>query len=180
MSPLTRCRASEGRIPNAMMAAYYAQRAPARIIFSETTSVTRMGVGYPDTPGIWSAEEVEGWKQVSDAMHNADGKILLQLWHVGRISHPFFLNGALPVAPSAIAAKGELRLEGDSKAPNPVPRALELMEIPGLIHAYRRAAENALEAGFKRGGNPRRERLFAGSVLAGQQQQEGRCLWRFN
>jgi 2,4-dienoyl-CoA reductase-like NADH-dependent reductase (Old Yellow Enzyme family) len=105
MSPLTRCRASPGRVPNAMMAEYYAQRASAGINFSEATSVTPMGVGYPDTPGIWSKEQVEGWKQVTRAVHDAGGRMLLQLWHVGRISHPFYLNGAQPVAPSAIAAE---------------------------------------------------------------------------
>jgi 2,4-dienoyl-CoA reductase-like NADH-dependent reductase (Old Yellow Enzyme family) len=131
-----------------MMAEYYAQRASAGVIFSEATSVTPMGVGYPDTPGIWSAEQVGGWQHVTRAVHKAGGRILLQLWHVGRISHPFFLNGALPVAPSAIAAKGELRLEGNSKAAYPVPRALELREIPGVIDAYRTGAENALKAGF--------------------------------
>src|SRR5271165_5625688 len=92
MAPLTRCRASVGRVPNAMNAEYYAQRASAGIIFSEATSVDPMGVGYPDTPGIWSKDQVEGWKGVTKAVHNAGGRILLQLWHVGRISHPYFLD----------------------------------------------------------------------------------------
>jgi 2,4-dienoyl-CoA reductase-like NADH-dependent reductase (Old Yellow Enzyme family) len=147
MSPLTRCRASPGRVPNAMMAEYYAQRASAGIIFSEATSVTPMGVGYPDTPGIWSKEQVEGWKQVTRAVHDAGGRMLLQLWHVGRISHPFYLDGAHPVAPSAIAAEGPVRLLRPQE-PFPVPRALALEEIPGIIESYRRGAENALEAGF--------------------------------
>ncbi|MHB8563706.1 MAG: oxidoreductase, partial [Acidiferrobacteraceae bacterium] len=103
MAPLTRCRASEGRVPNRLMAEYYTQRASAGLILSEATSVTPMGVGYPDTPGIWSDEQVEGWKFVTKAVHDKGGRIFLQLWHVGRISHPSYLNGELPVAPSAIA-----------------------------------------------------------------------------
>ena len=103
MAPLTRSRAvGAGRVPNALMAEYYVQRASAGLILSEATSVTPMGVGYADTPGIWSDEQVEGWKQVTDAVHNAGGRIFLQLWHVGRISDPIFLDGELPVAPSAL------------------------------------------------------------------------------
>ncbi|MFO1099172.1 MAG: alkene reductase [Xanthobacteraceae bacterium] len=145
MAPLTRCRASAGRVPNAMMAEYYVQRASAGIIFSEATSVTPMGVGYPDTPGIWSKEQVEGWKQVTRAVHDAGGRMLLQLWHVGRISHPIYLDGAQPVAPSAIAAQGHVSLLRP-KEPFPTPLALE--EIPGIIESYRKGAQNALEAGF--------------------------------
>lgn len=147
MAPLTRCRASEGRVPNAMMAEYYAQRASAGLIFSEATSVTPMGVGYPDTPGIWSTEQVEGWKQITKAVHDAGGRILLQLWHVGRISHQYFLNGAQPVAPSAIAAEGHVRLLSKSE-PYPVPRALEISEISDVVEAFRKGAQNAFEAGF--------------------------------
>src|SRR5436190_22406385 len=106
MAPLTRCRADEGRVPNALMAEYYRQRAGAGLMLSEATSVTPMGVGYPDTPGIWSREQVEGWKLVTRAVHEAGGRILLQLWHVGRMSDPAYLAGQLPVAPSAIAAQG--------------------------------------------------------------------------
>ena len=103
MAPLTRCRASEGRVPNALMVEYYVQRASAGLIFSEATSVTPMGVGYPDTPGIWSREQIEGWKLITKAVHDAGGRILMQLWHVGRISHPLFQpNKELPVAPSAV------------------------------------------------------------------------------
>ena len=101
MAPLTRSRAGAQRIPNALMAEYYAQRATAGMIISEATSVTPMGVGYADTPGIWSSEQVEGWKLVTQSVHKAGGRILLQLWHVGRISDPMFLDGGLPVAPSA-------------------------------------------------------------------------------
>jgi 2,4-dienoyl-CoA reductase-like NADH-dependent reductase (Old Yellow Enzyme family) len=147
MAPLTRCRASAGRVPNAMMKEYYVQRASAGIIFSEATAVTPMGVGYPDTPGIWSQEQVEGWRQITRAVHAAGGRMLLQLWHVGRISHPFFLDGARPVAPSAIAADGHVR-QMRPPEPYPTPRPLALEEIPGVIEAYRKGAENAKEAGF--------------------------------
>lgn len=147
MAPLTRCRASEGRVPNAMMADYYAQRASAGLIITEATSVTPMGVGYPDTPGIWSDEQVAGWKLITDAVHQAGGKIVMQLWHVGRISDPIYLNGELPVAPSAIAAEGHVSLVRPLKS-YVVPRALALDEIPEIIEAYRKGAENAQKAGF--------------------------------
>jgi 2,4-dienoyl-CoA reductase-like NADH-dependent reductase (Old Yellow Enzyme family) len=147
MSPLTRCRASEGRVPNALMAEYYAQRASAGLIISEATSVTPMGVGYPNTPGIWSDAQVEGWKLVTKAVHDAGGRILLQLWHVGRISDPVYLDGELPVAPSAIAAVGHVSLIRPEKA-FVTPRALELDEIPAIIEAFRKGAQNAKKAGF--------------------------------
>jgi 2,4-dienoyl-CoA reductase-like NADH-dependent reductase (Old Yellow Enzyme family) len=147
LAPLTRARAGVERIPNALMAEYYTQRASAGLILSEATSVTPMGVGYADTPGIWSAEQVAGWKLVTQAVHDVGGKILLQLWHVGRISDPLFLNGALPVAPSAIAAAGHVSLLRPLK-PFVTPRALELDEIPGIIEAYRQGAANAQLAGF--------------------------------
>jgi 2,4-dienoyl-CoA reductase-like NADH-dependent reductase (Old Yellow Enzyme family) len=147
MAPLTRCRASAGRTPNALMRDYYAQRASAGLILTEATSVTPMGVGYPDTPGIWSAAQVEGWREITGAVHAAGGRILLQLWHVGRISHPVYLDGAAPVAPSAIAAQGHVSLLRPYQ-PYPIPRALDLSEIPGVIEAYRQGAENAKAAGF--------------------------------
>ncbi len=147
MAPLTRCRASRGRVPNRLMAEYYAQRASAGLILSEATSVTPMGVGYPDTPGIWSDEQVEGWKLVTEAVHARGGRILLQLWHVGRISDPTYLNGELPVAPSAIAAEGHVSLIRPKK-PFVTPRALQTEEIPGIVEAYRQGAENAKRAGF--------------------------------
>lgn len=147
LAPLTRCRASEGRVPNDLMRDYYVQRAAAGLILSEATSVTPMGVGYPDTPGIWSDEQVAGWKRITDAVHAAGGTMLLQLWHVGRVSHPSYLDGALPVAPSAIAPQGHVSLIRP-KTDYVVPRALELSEIPGVIAEYRRGAENAKRAGF--------------------------------
>lgn len=147
MAPLTRCRAGAERVPNALMAEYYRQRASAGLVLSEATSVDPMGVGYPDTPGIWSDEQVAGWKLVTDAVHAEGGTILLQLWHVGRISDPSYLGGQLPVAPSAIAPAGHPNLIRPIR-PYVTPRALELDEIPGIIAAYRRGAENAQRAGF--------------------------------
>lgn len=148
MAPLTRARAiGEGRVPNALMAEYYAQRASAGLILSEATSVTPMGVGYADTPGIWSDEQVEGWKKVTGAVHAAGGRIVMQLWHVGRISDPVFLNGAAPVAPSAIKPAGTVSLVRP-KREYATPRALETHEIAGIVAAYRKGAENAKRAGF--------------------------------
>ncbi|WP_025600038.1 alkene reductase [Burkholderia sp. WSM2230] len=147
MAPLTRQRAEEIRVPNALMAKYYAERATAGLIISEATSVTPQGVGYAETPGIWSPEQVEGWKLVTNAVHAAGGKIFLQLWHVGRISDPLFLNGELPVAPSAIAAQGHVSLVRPER-PYVTPRALGLDEIAGIVQAFRKGAENAKAAGF--------------------------------
>ena len=147
MAPLTRCRASAGRVPNAMMAEYYVQRAAFGMILTEATSITPQAVGYPNTPGIWSDEQVEGWKLVTRAVHDAGGQIILQLWHVGRISDPIYLDGELPVAPSAIAAAGHVSLVRPMKE-FVTPRALDLGEIPGIVSDYHRAAENAKAAGF--------------------------------
>jgi 2,4-dienoyl-CoA reductase-like NADH-dependent reductase (Old Yellow Enzyme family) len=147
MAPLTRSRAGDSRVPNELMAQYYRQRASAGLILSEATSVTPMGVGYAGTPGIWSQAQVAGWQRVTRAVHAAGGRILLQLWHVGRISHPLFLDGRAPVAPSALAPEGNVSLVRP-ETPFPVPRALLLEEIPGVIEDYRRAARNAQAAGF--------------------------------
>ena len=147
MSPLTRCRANTGRVANALMAEYYAQRASAGLILSEATSVSPQGVGYPDTPGIWSDEQVEGWKQVTKAVHASGGRLFLQLWHVGRVSHPDYLDGKLPVAPSAFAPQGHVSLLRPQQE-YVIPRALDLSEIPGIVEAYRKGAENAKRAGF--------------------------------
>lgn len=147
MAPLTRSRAGAARLPNALMAEYYAQRASAGLIISEATAVDPMGVGYADTPGIWSHEQVEGWKLVTCSVHDAGGRIFLQLWHVGRISDPIFLDGKLPVAPSAIAAEGHVSLVRPVR-PYVTPRALDRDEIPGIVEAYRHGAANALAAGF--------------------------------
>ncbi|MGE6791325.1 2,4-dienoyl-CoA reductase [Pseudomonas guineae] len=147
MAPLTRCRADEGRVPNALMAEYYVQRASAGLIISEATAVTPMGVGYPDTPGIWSDEQVRGWSNITKAVHAAGSKIVLQLWHVGRVSDPVYLNGQLPVAPSAIQPAGHVSLIRPMKD-YVTPRALETEEIADIVDAYRLGAENAKAAGF--------------------------------
>ena len=148
MAPLTRNRSSGlGRVPNSLMREYYIQRASAGLIISEATSVAPSGVGYPHTPGIWSTEQVEGWKSVVAGVHEAGGRILLQLWHVGRISDPSYHDGAPPVAPSAIAAKGHVSLLRPMR-PYPVPRALALEEIPSIVEAFRVGAANAKAAGF--------------------------------
>ena len=148
MAPLTRCKATGGeRVPNALMREYYVQRASAGMIISEATSVTPMGVGYPNTPGIWSDLQVEGWRPITQAVHDAGGRILLQLWHVGRISDPIYLDGKQPVAPSAIGAPGHVSMVRPEK-PFVTPRALELDEIAEVIEAFRKGAENARKAGF--------------------------------
>lgn len=148
MAPLTRSRClDEQRIPNELMLEYYVQRADAGMIISEATSISAMGVGYARTPGIWTREQVAGWKKITSAVHEKGGKILLQLWHVGRISDPLFLNGQLPVAPSAIRPSGHVSLVRPEK-PFEIPRALETHEIPGIVEDYKKAARNALEAGF--------------------------------
>lgn len=151
MAPLTRMRSQQpGNIPHALNAEYYAQRAGAGLIITEATQITQQGQGYPATPGIHSKEQVAGWKLVTDAVHKKDGKIVLQLWHVGRISHPSHQpNGGLPVAPSAIAAKNSGTFTADWK-PTPilVPRALETNELPGIVNDYKVAAQNAKDAGF--------------------------------
>jgi 2,4-dienoyl-CoA reductase-like NADH-dependent reductase (Old Yellow Enzyme family) len=148
MAPLTRMRATPpNRVPNELMAEYYAQRATAGLILSEATSVTPMGVGYPNTPGIWSDEQVEGWKKITTAVHAKGGRIFLQLWHVGRVSDPIYLNGELPVAPSAIAPEGNVSVIRPPKA-YVTPRALETHEIPGIVIDFKRGAENAKKAGF--------------------------------
>jgi N-ethylmaleimide reductase len=148
MSPMTRNRADLGNVPTAVNAAYYAQRASAGLIIAEATQVSPQGVGYPNTPGIHSVAQVEGWKQVTEAVHAAGGHIFLQLWHVGRISHPSLQpDGELPVAPSAIQPEGQAWTTEGMK-PYVTPRALEPGEIPGIIEQYRAGAANALAVGF--------------------------------
>jgi 2,4-dienoyl-CoA reductase-like NADH-dependent reductase (Old Yellow Enzyme family) len=147
MAPLTRCRAGAGRVPHALNARYYAQRASAGLIIAEATAVDPMGVGYPDTPGIWNEEQAAGWRHVTNAVHAAGGRIVLQLWHVGRISDPHYLGGALPVAPSAIAPAGNVSLLRPTR-PFVTPRALATEELASVAEAYRRGARLAHEAGF--------------------------------
>lgn len=147
MAPLTRLRAVDGRLPNALMLEYYRQRAGAGLILTEATAISPMGVGYPDTPGIWSERQVEGWRAITAAVHQAGGRIMMQLWHVGRISHSHYLDGQQPVAPSAIAAEGQVSLLRPKRAYE-TPRALETEELAGIVADYRRAAARAKTAGF--------------------------------
>src|SRR3954471_6685509 len=147
MAPMTRSRALDGNVPNSLAATYYAQRASAGLIITEGTQVSPQGVGYIRTPGIHSSEQVAGWKTITDAVHRAGGKIFAQLWHVGRVSHPDFHDGALPVAPSALPVDGEaFTTRGRTKLVT--PRALETREIPGIVAQFRQGAENAKAAGF--------------------------------
>jgi N-ethylmaleimide reductase len=148
MAPLTRNRAGEGNTPHALNAEYYAQRATAGLIISEASQISSQGVGYPGTPGIHSPEQVAGWERVTSAVHRKGGRIFLQLWHVGRVSHPSLQpNGEKPVAPSAIAPGGET-FTVDGMAPFETPRDLGTEEIPFIVAQYAQAAENAMEAGF--------------------------------
>jgi N-ethylmaleimide reductase len=154
MAPLTRSRARQpGNVPSALNACYYAQRASAALIVTEATQVSQQGQGYAWTPGIHSREQIEGWRLVTDAVHKAGGLIFLQLWHVGRISHPSLQpDGMLPVAPSAIKPRGEAFIENENGegelVPFVTPRALQIEEMPYLVRQYARGARNALEAGF--------------------------------
>jgi N-ethylmaleimide reductase len=148
MAPMTRNRAGRGNAPGSLNATYYAQRAGAGLIITEATQISPQGVGYPGTPGIHSAEQVAGWNGVTDAVHTAGGRIFLQLWHVGRISHPSLqLDGALPVAPSAVAPAGQA-MTLDGMKPFVTPRALDTAEIAGIVEDYWRSARNARAAGF--------------------------------
>ena len=147
MSPMTRSRAVEGNVTNPLAPTYYAQRASAGLILTEATQVSHQGVGYIRTPGIHSAEQVAGWRAITDAVHRAGSKIFAQLWHVGRVSHPDFHGGALPVAPSALPVEGEaFTTQGRTKLVT--PRALEIDELPGIVATFRAGAENARAAGF--------------------------------
>jgi len=154
MAPMTRSRSTQpGDIPNQMNAQYYAQRASAALIVTEATQISPQGKGYSFTPGIFSYQQLEGWRLVTRAVHDADGRIFLQLWHVGRMSHPDFHEGALPVAPSAVSFEGSIWKVDPSTGVGsmvacPTPRALTHNEIEEIINDFRRAARNAIDAGF--------------------------------
>ena len=148
MAPLTRNRAAEGNVPQAMNVEYYRQRASAGLIISEGSQISPQGLGYPGTPGIHSEAQVEGWKKVTEAVHKAGGLIFCQLWHVGRISHTSLqINGELPVAPSALKPSGQI-FTYTGLQDFETPRALATEEIPGIIADYATAAKNAKRAGF--------------------------------
>ena len=147
MSPLTRLRGTEDNVPTPVMAEYYSQRAGAGLIISEGVPVDPMGVGYRQVPGIWNAAQVEAWKPITKAVHDAGGHIFMQIWHVGRISHPMFLHRALPVAPSAVKPKGNVSMVRPLTEFE-TPRALSTEEVKGVVEQFRRGAQNAQKAGF--------------------------------
>jgi len=148
MAPMTRSRAGSAGVPSTLTSTYYAQRATAGAIITEAVQISQQGQGYAWTPGIHTEAQVEGWRRVTDGVHKAGGRILLQLWHVGRISHPSFQpDGGLPIAPSAIRPAGQAFTETGYQ-PFPEPRALATDEVPGIVADFRRAAENAQRAGF--------------------------------
>lgn len=146
MAPLTRCRAKDNLVGE-MQVQYYSMRADAGLIITEGAPVSPEAIGYPDIPGIYTKQQVEAWKKVTDAVHQKNGKIFVQLWHVGRISHPVFLNGQLPLAPSAIQSSTLARTK-DGKLPRPIPKAMNIAEIHKTIKDFAQAAKNAVEAGF--------------------------------
>ena len=147
MAPLTRLRGTPNNVPTPLMIDYYTQRVSAGLILSEATPIDPLGIGYANVPGLWSQEQVEGWKPIVQAIHDRGGRIFAQIWHVGRISDPSFLNGQLPVAPSAIKPAGYVSLLRPQRE-FVTPRALELNEIQQVIEAFRRGAQNAQTAGF--------------------------------
>jgi N-ethylmaleimide reductase len=147
MAPMTRSRADDAGVPPDYAADYYAQRADAGLIITEATNISAQARGYPRTPGIWTEAQVAAWQRVTTAVHRRDGKIFLQLWHTGRMSHPDMLAGALPVAPSAIRPEGQIRVHEGMKD-FVTPRALDTVEIAGIVDDYRHAAINAKAAGF--------------------------------
>jgi N-ethylmaleimide reductase len=149
MAPLTRSRADDAGVPGEIQATYYSQRASAGLIVTEATNISAQGKGYILTPGIWSPEQVAGWKLTTKAVHDKGGRIFLQLWHVGRVSHPDIqIGGALPVAPSAVRAENQQAYTYEGFKPLVTPRALETSEIPGIVADYAHAAQCAKDAGF--------------------------------
>src|SRR4029077_18176697 len=180
MAPLTRNRAVEGLVPGPLAVDYYAQRASAGLLITEASQVSQQGQGYQDTPGIYSKEQIAGWRKVTDRVHSEGGRIFIQLWHVGRVSHTSLQpNEGAPVAPSAIRAKGKTFV-GGTFTDISEPRALTLQEIPGIIESFKRGTANALEAGFDgveihgangylldqfaQGGSNKRTAAYGGSI----------------
>ena len=179
MAPMTRCRAVDNNTPNALMREYYAQRAGAGLIITEATPITPQGIGYPCTPGIYTKEQIKGWKNITDAVHEKGGHIFLQLWHVGRISHSSYHNGTPPVAPSAIKPSGQIYTYAGMQDYE-TPHALSIQEIQETTKIFVEAAKNAMEAGFDgvevhgangylldqflRDGTNKREDIYGGSI----------------
>ena len=148
MAPLTRCRAEDGHVPGHLMAEYYAQRASAGLIIAEATMVMKGNSAFWREPGIYSSAQIDGWSRVTDAVHQAGGRIVLQLWHGGRACHPLLNDGAQPVAPSALAITGDEVHTPEGKQSYVVPRELRDDELPGIVQGFHQAAENARLAGF--------------------------------
>jgi len=146
MAPMTRCMADDNLVPHVDAPVYYARRASAGLIISEATIIRPDAQGYPNTPGIYSDEQIKGWRKVTDKVHEQSGTIFLQLWHVGRVSHPVYLNGAKAVAPSEVLLEGTVPRKGDLKFE--MPRALKTEEVPLYANAFAEAAVNAMTAGF--------------------------------
>ena len=147
MAPMTRQRAHESGAPNDLMAQYYAQRASAGLIVSECTKISEAAVGYVGGPGLVTAEDVAGWRKVTDAVHAAGGRIYIQIWHAGRVSHSSMRGGEPPVAPSAIRAEGQTQIAGGTKVDLETPRALTIPEIHQIVEDFGKAARRALDAG---------------------------------
>lgn len=179
MAPLTRNRSSMEGVPQEMNVTYYEQRATAGLIITEATPISPMGHGYPLLPGIYTDDQVAGWKKVTDAVHAKGGKIVIQLWHVGRISHPTLLNGSTPVAPSAVKPAGKA-FTFNGLVDYVEPRALDASELPGIVSDYVQASKNAIKAGFDgveihsangylldqflRDGSNKRSDIYGGSI----------------
>lgn len=179
MAPMTRGRATREHVPTELMATHYAQRASAGLIISEATGISQQGLGWPYAPGIWTEQQIEGWRRVTAAVHERGGKIICQLWHMGRVVHPSFLGGELPVSPSATRCPTDARTY-EGRQPNVEARALRLEEIPTIVADYVQAAKNAMDAGFDgvqlhagsgylieqfmRDGTNRREDRYGGSI----------------
>lgn len=147
MAPMTRCRSIKDNVPNKLMLTYYTQRASAGLIITEGTQISTQGIGYPYTPGIHTAAQVRGWKKITDAVHEKEGRIFVQLWHVGRVSHSSYHDGKLPVAPSAVKPSGQIYTYGGMKDYE-TPKALSVAEIKEIVQDYATAAKNAMKAGF--------------------------------
>lgn len=147
MAPLTRCRSGKEQIANDLNAEYYSQRAAAGLIISEGSQISPMGVGYHNTPGIHSQEQIKGWQKVTNSVHKLGGKIFCQLWHVGRVSHPYFVNGQTPIAPSAILAEKQIKTP-IGLLDQVIPKAMDESEIKEVIEQFKQGAINAIEAGF--------------------------------
>ena len=179
MAPLTRNRSSMEGVPQDINVTYYEQRATAGLIITEATPISPMGHGYPLLPGIYTEAQIAGWKKVTDAVHAKGGKIVIQLWHVGRISHPTLLNGAIPVAPSAVKPAGKA-FTFNGLVDYVEPRALDASELPGIVADYVQASQNAIKAGFDgveihsangylldqflRDGSNKRSDIYGGSI----------------